>query len=235
MSNAAPKPRAPRAGHRRWLTPALGISLASLVLAAGGATYAVAAGSGTISACVKHRGGGLYEAQSCAKHDSRLTWNVTGPQGPKGLQGPKGDNGQNGSQGIQGVPGPGGVILHVDTTQAFSTTTLGHLGPWTITATCTNDGTTAVTQVRAVGPANTVADGSEVTGTGGFVYSDGGSQAPIGDDLSATTATDFNAVNLDLYSPTAGGAHISLYKYEQGPNSGGGFRCKISGSGYTSS
>jgi hypothetical protein len=69
---------------RSKLTPSMGVALAALVLAAsGGGAYAFAATSGgQISACVHHKGGGLYLAGKCSGHDQRLKWSVTGPQGP---------------------------------------------------------------------------------------------------------------------------------------------------------
>jgi hypothetical protein len=82
---------------------------AAALLIAGGGAYALATSSGgTITVCVKHKGGTLYKAKRCAKGDRRLTWNNQGPpgttgasgtQGPKGDRGPKGDNGQPGARG----------------------------------------------------------------------------------------------------------------------------------------
>jgi hypothetical protein len=70
------------------LTPSMGVALAALVLAvSGGGTYAFAAGSqGQISACVHHKGGGLYISGKCRGHDKRLSWNVTGQQGPGAVE-----------------------------------------------------------------------------------------------------------------------------------------------------
>lgn len=50
-----------------------------------GAYAAVSGGSpgstATITACVHHKGGGLYIARRCAPPNTRLYWNGTGPQG----------------------------------------------------------------------------------------------------------------------------------------------------------
>jgi hypothetical protein len=51
---------------------------------------------------VSHKGGTLYKAKKCAKHDRELTWNKQGPQGRQGVQGVQGMPGS----GPQGPPGP---------------------------------------------------------------------------------------------------------------------------------
>ena len=160
-----------------------------------------------------------------------MTWNLTGPQGLQGLRGATGAAGAAGPAGPVGPAGPGAVTLHVDSTTPFAERLLGKVGPWTIVASCVNQGGDGFVQVQAVGPKDSVGDGSEV-GTGAGVYSVIGSTLELGDDLHATSVDGFNAVNLDLYSPTAGGAHISLFKYDQAAGGPGGFRCKISGTGY---
>jgi len=49
------------------LTPAMGVALAALFVAASGGAYAaVTSSSGAIVACVHHKGGGLYVARTCA-------------------------------------------------------------------------------------------------------------------------------------------------------------------------
>ncbi len=66
----------------------LTIALGGLILGiaiTGGAL--AASGSNEISACVHHKGGGLYKARKCAKHDSRLTWNARGVRGKNGANG----------------------------------------------------------------------------------------------------------------------------------------------------
>jgi len=66
--------------RRLHLTPAMGVALAALTLAASGGAYAAATGSSrAISACVHHQGGGLYVARRCARKDRSLKWGVTGP------------------------------------------------------------------------------------------------------------------------------------------------------------
>jgi hypothetical protein len=93
--------------RRVHLTPAMGVSLAALVVAASGGAYAAVTGSlGAIVACVHQKGGGLYIARKCARHDKRLKWSVTGPQGPAGRDGAIGPAGLVGPKGDTGAPGP---------------------------------------------------------------------------------------------------------------------------------
>jgi Collagen triple helix repeat (20 copies) len=84
----------------------MGAVVAGAVLAVtGGAYAAVVVSSPTITACVRHNGGALYRAHTCARRDQRLAWNTTGPQGPKGATGALGPSG---APGTPGVPGPKG-------------------------------------------------------------------------------------------------------------------------------
>jgi len=87
----------------------MGVALVALVLGASGGAYAaVQSAPAQISACVHHKGGGLYTARHCARHDRRLTWNAIGPAGSAGPTGPRGAQGQPGQQGTQGQQGPQG-------------------------------------------------------------------------------------------------------------------------------
>jgi hypothetical protein len=88
---------------------------ATALLAAGGGTYALASqGAATISVCVKHHGGTLYQARTCARHDHQLSWNrkgLTGPTGAAGGAGPQGQQGPTGETGPQGPPGQAATRL----------------------------------------------------------------------------------------------------------------------------
>lgn len=107
--------------RRLRLTPAMGVSIAALVVAGSGGAYAaVSASSPTISACVHHNGGGLYAARKCARRDSRLTWNVKGPKGATGAQGLQGATGSRGIQGLQGIQGAPGTPGQRGPSDAFS-------------------------------------------------------------------------------------------------------------------
>jgi hypothetical protein len=84
---------------------AVGLTIVAASAAVGSAYAATSVSSGSLSACVHHNGGALYEARQCAKHDRRLRWGLTGPQGP---QGPQGTQGPTGPQGASGPAGPSG-------------------------------------------------------------------------------------------------------------------------------
>jgi hypothetical protein len=79
------------------------LTIAVLVLTGGGA-YALGSSlaGGTITVCVHHKGGALYQAKKCAKHDKKLSWNKQGLQGAKGATGAAGPQGQTGAQGPAG-------------------------------------------------------------------------------------------------------------------------------------
>jgi hypothetical protein len=85
----------------------LALGVIAVVIAAAG--WANAAGTGgTITVCVHHKGGGLYEGKRCARHDMKLSWNTQGPAGapgPRGSMGPAGTNGTNGTNGANGLTG----------------------------------------------------------------------------------------------------------------------------------
>jgi hypothetical protein len=95
---------------RLHITPAFGVAIAALVLAASGVSYAAATRSpATISGCVHHNGGGLYVARKCARHDRRLTWSVRGLAGNPGSTGAAGTPGAVGAPGTPGTPGQPGT------------------------------------------------------------------------------------------------------------------------------
>jgi hypothetical protein len=106
--------------QRRALTL---VATAALVTATAGGAYAAGTSGGSISACVHHDGGGLYQARRCAHDDRQLQWSVRGPgglqgaagaagpagaPGPRGLTGPPGPQGNGGPKGEQGAAGPAG-------------------------------------------------------------------------------------------------------------------------------
>jgi len=90
------------------------VLVAVVALTAGGVAYAASRGGATISACVKHSDGVLYQAKRCGAKDKRLTWNRSGPAGPAGAvgavgkTGATGATGQTGQTGLTGPPGPPG-------------------------------------------------------------------------------------------------------------------------------
>jgi hypothetical protein len=91
--------------RRRALTLA---ATGTLVAATAGGAYAAGMSGGSVSACVHHNGGGLYEAHRCARHDRGLQWSVRRPSGPPGAAGAAGPAGAPGAPGLAGPPGPPG-------------------------------------------------------------------------------------------------------------------------------
>lgn len=75
---------------------------ALLVTAFAAVTQAQAA---TIYACVKKNGSAhiFNKKPKCAKHETALSWNTTGPAGKNGANGTNGSNGTNGTNGTNGA------------------------------------------------------------------------------------------------------------------------------------
>src|SRR4051812_22920905 len=71
--------------------------------------------SNVLEACINPGSGGmrLVDANTpCHNNETRVQWNITGPQGPQGPQGPvgpQGPQGATGPQGQQGATGPQGL------------------------------------------------------------------------------------------------------------------------------
>jgi hypothetical protein len=93
------------------------VALVALVLLVVPIAHLAAGGSGTLEACVNPGNGGLRLVDAntaCHNNETRVEWNITGPQGPAGPQGPVGPQGPQGlqgaqgSQGMQGLQGPQG-------------------------------------------------------------------------------------------------------------------------------
>src|SRR6185295_4814621 len=65
----------------------------------------------TLEACINPGNGMMRLVDSttvCHNNESRVSWNITGPQGPQGDPGPAGPQGPAGPAGPQGDPGPTG-------------------------------------------------------------------------------------------------------------------------------
>lgn len=115
--------------RRTLLTPSMSVALVALVLAASGGAYAAATRSShTITACVRHMGGGLYVAPRCARHDRRLTWNAVGPRGAAGTPGAQGVPGLPGAGGAQGPTGTEGTTGPRGPSDAYYATSSGGTG-----------------------------------------------------------------------------------------------------------
>lgn len=81
-----------------------------------------------------------------------------GPKGDSGPQGPKGDTGPQGPKGETGPQGPGatGLARTLTATSAGTPQTIGRAGPFTLSATCRQDGGDVVLTLFVAGPAATV-------------------------------------------------------------------------------
>jgi hypothetical protein len=84
------------------------LGLVTLVLLLTVAKRVSASPSAVLDACI-NPGNGMMRlvdaSTACHANESRVEWNVTGPQGPAGPQGPQGDPGPQGPQGPQGPAG----------------------------------------------------------------------------------------------------------------------------------
>lgn len=80
----------------------------------------------TIYACVSDNGDVrvVDPTERCRHHETRIHWNVVGPQGPAGAPGPQGPAGPQGPQGVAGPLGPIGA-----TGAAGATGQTGAIGP----------------------------------------------------------------------------------------------------------
>ena len=115
---------------------------AAVAIAVGVGSAAVPAPSGSITACVKTKGGDdggakgslrvVDAASDCKKNEQALSWNQQGPAGPSGAAGPAGAPArqdlpapperratpvrrvQPGAQGLQGPKGADGATEHPD-------------------------------------------------------------------------------------------------------------------------
>jgi hypothetical protein len=201
---------------------ALGAAVAAL--AAGGGTYALASTSSSrLSACVHRKGGALYEATKCARHDRKLTWGVVGPQGPVGPAGPTGKAGSNGSNGTNGTDGTNGVGA---TTSAVALTagdndTIAALGSTAaLNATC-GTGTNSVHFVVFFDADETwQLDGSystyQLQANGTAVVANGSATSPIGTYAIADDGPEGQGTILYTVIPTStpglltGSMHVTL-------------------------
>ena len=99
------------------------LGLLALFAALGGTSYALSSSgsSGSLSACVKGKGGAVRFVKNgakCRKHEKLVSWNKQGRPGATGQQGPKGDQGPaglKGDQGLKGDTGPAGAASQSQT------------------------------------------------------------------------------------------------------------------------
>ena len=202
--------------------PAAIVGVVVALAASGGYAVAGSSSSKSISACARKHGGGLYVGK-CAKRDKKLNWSVIGPTGPAGAighTGPGGPRRPRGPPGATGATGPQGpratkLVYNDSGTAAPPGTTIGAMGPYTVTATCTQpaSGTTDL-EVFVTGPGGQL-DGLSVTGTPP-------STAPISEaiptvanaslfgSISSTSTTSTTDVGQVLWLPSSGGPSTLL-------------------------
>src|SRR6266581_4611264 len=80
--------------------PALVIGLALALVGGSAMTFAAAASTGVIYACVNNSSGTIHvvsSADTCSTNEVALAWNQQGPKGDTGPQGPSGPAGMGGA------------------------------------------------------------------------------------------------------------------------------------------
>ena len=88
--------------------PALVIGLALALVGGSAMTFAAAASTGVIYACVNNSSGTIHvvsSADTCSTNEVALAWNQQGSKGDAGPQGVKGDTGPQGPTGPAGIGG----------------------------------------------------------------------------------------------------------------------------------
>jgi hypothetical protein len=184
--------------RKRYFNPSMAVALVALVTAASGGAYAAVGGSpSTISACVRHGGGGLYAAHRCEHGDRRLTWNATGPEGPAGAQGPIGP---------QGAAGPAGAIGPSDAFAAERD------GPVALLVDPTGRGTS-----------NTIAS-LPIPGAGSYVIF---AKAELANDLQSTTNTMCQLIARDPGSDSPANNDTDTGRSTIDPGSRGGISLNV--------
>lgn len=160
----------------------------AIVVAAAATAYGAAGGGGTITVCVTHSNGTLYQAKKCAKHDTKLSWGKEGPRGPQGATGATGAPGAPGAKGDTGntgPQGPGAIPIALNITSAQSgPQPVGTAGPWSFTFTCAPGGpaTFTVHGPGEVGGTTSIAAGGAKgeTFVGAMGSIGGGASAAVG-------------------------------------------------------
>jgi hypothetical protein len=195
---------------------ALGCAAAAALLVSGGAFAIAGQGSGTLSACVHRKGGALYEAKKCTRHDSRLTWSISGPQGPAGPAGPAGSPGANGTNGTNGSNGIGATETRFNVGQSGTSFALGSLGSaGSLYGVCVDDASNidiylGVKPEAGLMQISGAYDVFDTVGNGATVLTSGG---------SAATHTWAISDGLNITSGVAGSGHV--FMADAGPKAGG--------------
>jgi hypothetical protein len=165
-----------------------------VVLLAAGGGYAIARGGGkTVKACVQKGTHVLYTGK-CHKHDKRVSWNKAGRTGPRGLAGPQG-------------PGASKLLYDATGSAAAPTTPLGKMGPWAVTASCSqpSPGTTT-TNAFLTGPSGKF-DALLVSGAGtgnGSLSIPPQNNTPLISGVTSNSATQVALSAHALWLPSSG-------------------------------
>jgi hypothetical protein len=99
-------PRVPRAGA---LAAAGLVAAVGLTASPGFAAHPGGASESKVYACYSDTTGEMFRVTStttCLKGETKISWNVQGPQGAQGSRGKTGAHGAQGPQGVQGAAGP---------------------------------------------------------------------------------------------------------------------------------
>lgn len=89
----------------------LGVAAGFVLLSISGGSPLFAQSSGQLYACVQHGSSQVRfvgASVPCRRTETRVTWNIAGPEGPAGATGPQGPAGPEGPPGPAGPEGPAG-------------------------------------------------------------------------------------------------------------------------------
>jgi hypothetical protein len=130
-------------------------------------------------------------------------------------------------KGARGPAGPSASDLFTLSKQPFTNRKLATVGAWTIQASCSKQsGTATVLSVVAVGPKDSIGDGS----VDGGAYSYNGGTIQLAPELDLPSAFGFHTSELTLNAPgERAAAHVTLFIYGQAPGSTNGFEGKVNG------
>jgi hypothetical protein len=189
---------------------ALAFGLVVLLVAAGGTAYA-ATTRGKVTVCVHRKGGGLYEASHCARHDKKLDLSKRGPAGPTGATGAVGAAGARGATGPTGPTGQTGPTGPTGPTGQTGAT--GQTGPaGTARAYGLVNGTTVTQSLNVISVTNPSVGTYCLTLASGITQ---GTTMPelTPDLLNDTTVNGGGTVDLEDYSgtPTSAGCPAGTF------------------------
>ena len=173
---------------------ALVLGIAASVVAAGGA-YALASSlaAGQITVCVRHKGGTLYKAKKCVKHDKKLSWNKHGRRGATGA------TGATGPQGGQGPQGPGAHSFAMTLTNGTGKTAVVAVGNGLeLSAGCSGFQIQLYIDTTSGNPNSLQMSGTATGGTtGGTLMIEDSNNTASGAEMNGNVLTDFDVIARD--------------------------------------